>query len=101
MDTFGDGKATVEEMVLEGLGVSDLPSRADDLVTAALLGDEELSAVISADGEPGPRPKPTASITSTVPARVYLQSVLVEGCRGHGPLAAPPEQPTPGRGSVA
>src|SRR5258708_4457967 len=83
------------------LVVREWPCRADDLVTAALLGDEELSAVISGDGEPGPRPKPTASITSTVPARVYLQSVLVEGFRGIGPQAALRAQPGPGLTLVA
>jgi energy-coupling factor transporter ATP-binding protein EcfA2 len=97
----GDSKAGVEELVLDRLGSSGLSGRAEDLVTAALLGDDELSAVLSADGEPGSRLKPAVTLPSTVPADVFLQSVIVEGFRGIGPQAALRVQPGPGLTLVA
>lgn len=87
--------------MLERLGNSDLPGRVQDLVTAALLSDVELAALISQDAEPGARHELAAPVNASAAERVYLQSIIVHGFRGIGPQAALRVRPGPGLTLVA
>ncbi len=101
MDPGNDRAASVEELLLERLGGSGLPVRTENLVVASLLGEAELAAVVSGEAGPGPRPVPGATADAMPPARVYLQSIVVEGFRGIGPQAALRLQPGPGLTLIA
>ncbi len=96
MDSGSEANARVEELILERLSDSGLPGRAEELVMAALLGDDELSAVLSGNGETASQPIPGPASEATEPASVYLRSVVVEGFRGIGPEAALRLEPGPG-----
>src|SRR5258706_14473022 len=97
----GDATARVEDLLLERLGESGLPSRAEDFVVGAILGDAELSAIVDADAEPGARPAIATTTTADRPASIFLRSVIVKGFRGIGPSAALRLQPGPGLTLIA
>ena len=101
MNPNGDATARVEDLLLERLGESGLPSRAEDIVVGAILGDAELSAIVDADTEPGARPAIATMTTAERPASIFLRSVIVEGFRGIGPPAALRLQPGPGLTLIA
>jgi hypothetical protein len=99
MEGNGAADATLADMVAARLDSSGLPSRVSELVLAALLGDNELSAVLSGRSEPAPAEP--ADAASAAPAGLYLKSVIVEGFRGIGRQAALRLQPGPGLTIVA
>ena len=93
--------ASVDELIAARLDHADLADRAADMVLAALLGDDELSAVISGTGHAGSAREPAGPAAAAPPAGLYLRSVEVEGFRGIGPQAALRLQPGPGLTIVA
>jgi predicted ATPase len=99
MEGNGMASATLADMVAARLDGSGLASRPAEMVLAALLGDEELSAVLTGSGPPGPAQAPPPA--GAAPAGLYLKSVVVEGFRGIGPQAALRLQPGPGLTIVA
>jgi AAA domain len=101
MDGNGLAEASVDDLIAARLDQSGPAGQAADLVLAALLGDDDLDAVLSgttraADRLPQARPAAQAPL-----AGLYLRSVEVEGFRGIGPKAALRLQPGPGLTVVA
>lgn len=88
MEGNGPVQASVEDLIAARLDQSGPGGRTADLVLAALLGDEDLDAVLS--GSPGARDRPAQrGPAAEIPlAGMYLRSVEVEGFRGIGPKAA-------------
>lgn len=86
----------LQELLLERLA-SDPPTApgADELVLAALLGDDQLDVALD-EGEAPPKPSPGGLAGRTQAPGVYIESVTVEGFRGIGPLAELRLQPGPG-----
>ncbi|MGB6456658.1 MAG: AAA family ATPase, partial [Streptosporangiaceae bacterium] len=83
------------------LDQSGPPGRAADLVLAALLGDNDLDAVLSNTTAAGGRPPRNGPAAETPLAGLYLRSVEVEGFRGIGPKTVLRLQPGPGLTVVA
>jgi AAA domain len=91
--------ATVADIVAARLDNSGPPGQAAHLVLAALLGAEELDAVLGGNTAPGAPQAPGAG--TAAPTGLYLKSVIVQGFRGIGPQAALRLQPGPGLTVVA
>lgn len=88
---------TVDDALLERLERAPLAETEEELLLAAMLGADELAAVIG--GEPAPSRAAVAGgieAPSTPPAGAYLTSVTVEGFRGIGPAATLTLEPGPG-----
>jgi len=92
-DTSGPS-ATVETMIFDRLTEVDLPGPVADIVVAALLGDDDLDAVLGPQSWQRPA-APQVTSASVVP-RFFLRSVTVEGFRGIGTEATLRVQPGPG-----
>lgn len=88
--------AVLQELLLDRLA-SDPPKApgADELVLAALLGDDELEIALN-EGRAPARPSPSSTADRAPAPGIYIQSVTVEGFRGIGPSAALTLQPGPG-----
>lgn len=87
----------LEAALLDRLTIAPLPAGEENLLLAAILGDDELAAAIG--GEPPPRPETStgdASEDSALPACAYLRSVTVAGFRGIGPPTSLDIEPGPG-----
>ena len=93
---------SVEDLIAERLSESGLASRAANLVLAAVLGDEDLDAVLSGESKPPEARQPTEQVPGAAqPTGLYLRSVQVEGFRGIGQRATLRLQPGPGLTIVA
>jgi energy-coupling factor transporter ATP-binding protein EcfA2 len=86
--------ATVESMIFDRLTESGLPGPVADIVVAALLGDDDLGAVLGPQSWLRP-PAPQATAAGDVPG-FFLRSVTVQGFRGIGAEATLRVQPGPG-----
>lgn len=80
------------ELLLERLGDAHLPTDVEDLVLAAVQGDDALAAAVSGTGPH--RPTPTGA-AGEVPA-LYLTGITVEGFRGIAGTARLGLRPGPG-----
>jgi energy-coupling factor transporter ATP-binding protein EcfA2 len=90
----GDPSASVETLIFDRLTEAALPVPVADLVVAALLGDDDLDAVLGEKGWHRP-PTPEATAGETVP-RFFLRSITAERFRGIGAKATLDLQPGPG-----
>jgi energy-coupling factor transporter ATP-binding protein EcfA2 len=81
-------------MIFDRLAEADLSAPVADIVVAALLGDDDLDAVLGARGWQRPS-APEGTTTGAVP-RFFLRSVTVEGFRGIGAKATLEVQPGAG-----
>ncbi|MEU8045682.1 AAA family ATPase [Micromonospora echinofusca] len=90
-----DQTGTVDQLILDHLERADLPDTAEDLIIAALLGAEDLAAVLGGTAPQRPEP-PAAEETASEPIGTYLASVEVTGFRGIGPTATLNLIPGPG-----
>jgi hypothetical protein len=95
MDTTAADIATVETLLLDRLAGSDLPAGVGDLVVAALRGDDDLAAALSADGYTRPAPPEPAPDTGEA-LGTYVKSIRARGFRGIGPQANLRLPPGPG-----
>jgi predicted ATPase len=86
--------AALEALIFDRLTEADLPGSVADIVVAALLGDEDLSAALGSQSWQRP-PMPQAALAGTVP-RFFLRSIDVEGFRGIGTEATLRLEPGPG-----
>lgn len=74
-----------------------LPSADEETLLGAILGDEDLAAVIGGTGATVDRARvATAVADSSPPAGAYLRSVAVTGFRGIGPTVKLSLEPGPG-----
>jgi recombinational DNA repair ATPase RecF len=72
---------TIEHRLLSRLDEANLSDRASDLALGAILGDDDLAAVV--DGATPPRPADDASTAGVdEPAEAYLTEITVSGFRG-------------------
>ena len=74
--------ATVETMIFDRLTEADLPGPVADMIVAALLGDDDLNAVLGPQS--WQRPSALQATTADAVPRFFLRSVTVEGFRGIG-----------------
>lgn len=86
---------TVDQLVLGHLDEADLPEAATNLVIAALLGEEDLAAVIGGAPPRQPQPPP-AGTEGSEPIGTYLANIEVTGFRGIGQTATLNLVPSPG-----
>lgn len=86
---------TVDRLLLRHLETAALPETANDLVLAALLGEDDLQAVLGGAATSRPQPHPT-DVSHTKPIGAYLTSIEVTGFRGIGPTATLDLVPGPG-----
>ena len=86
--------ATVETMIFDRLTEADLPGPVADMIVAALLGDDDLNAVLGPQS--WQRPSALQATTADAVPRFFLRSVTVEGFRGIGAEATLRVQPGPG-----
>ena len=86
---------TVDQLILRHLDDADLPDTATNLILAALLGEEELSAALGGAVAHRPQPAPAGAETSE-PIGTYLASIEVTGFRGIGQTATLNLKPGPG-----
>jgi hypothetical protein len=92
-DDPSDG--TVDQLIVDHLDHAALPETAEDLIVAALLGDEHLADVLG--GTAPQRPQPAAADTgASQPIGTYLANIEVTGFRGIGPTATLNLIPGPG-----
>ncbi|MFY1668832.1 AAA family ATPase [Plantactinospora sp. WMMB334] len=90
-----DPHTTVDQFILDHLDQAALPATAEDLIVAALLGDEELDAVLG--GTTPRRPQaPEVDGEPAEPIGTYLTGIEVTGFRGIGPTATLSLHPGPG-----
>jgi recombinational DNA repair ATPase RecF len=92
--------ATVEQLILERLSSAQLPDPVDNLVVASLLGDDDLAAALSSDGQSRASSQPGSDAVNE-PVATYLRAVTVEGFRGVGPQVTLRLDPGPGLTLVA
>ncbi|MGH3305994.1 MAG: hypothetical protein ACRDOK_30920, partial [Streptosporangiaceae bacterium] len=93
MDGNGLVHASVDDLIAAQLDQSGQLGRTADLVLAALLGGDDLDAVLTGTTRAGDK-VPQAGPTADAPlGGLYLRSVEVEGFRGIGPKAALRLQP--------
>jgi len=88
---------SVTDLLVERLGEHPLPADREELLLAALLGEEDLAAVVG--GGAGPAGREAVGADSPAlppPAGAYLTSVTVAGFRGIGPAATLRFEPGPG-----
>ncbi len=90
----GGAAASVEILIFDRLAEADLPGPVADLVIAALLGDDDLGAVLGSQSWQRPS-APQESAAGAVPG-FFLRSIEVEGFRGIGAAATLEVQPGPG-----
>jgi predicted ATPase len=96
MADSGDGASgSVETLIFDRLADAGLPEPISDLLVAALLGDADLAAALSADGYERPKVQQRA-MAAGPPAGMYLQAITVAGFRGIGAEAALRLPPGPG-----
>jgi hypothetical protein len=81
-------QATVDELIAAQLDESGPGGRAADLVLAALLGDDDLDAVLSGTTPAADQLPQHEQTAETQLTGLWLRSVEVEGFRGIGPKAA-------------
>jgi energy-coupling factor transporter ATP-binding protein EcfA2 len=93
--------ASVEDRIAARLDRSGLGGRAADLVLAALLGNDDLDAVLSGTTGSNDRPTQYRPTAEAPVGGLYLRSIEVQGFRGIGPKAALRLQPGPGLTVVA
>jgi recombinational DNA repair ATPase RecF len=86
--------AALEALIFGRLTEADLTGSVTDIVVAALLGDEDLDAVLGPQGWERPAMHQTAP-TGTVPM-FFLRSIVAEGFRGVGTEATLRLEPGPG-----
>jgi recombinational DNA repair ATPase RecF len=82
--------------VFERLAEESLSPEAEELLLAALDGDEALNSQLDADGAHPYARSSTAGTAASEPVGAYLRSVTVAGFRGIGPAAALEVTPGPG-----
>jgi energy-coupling factor transporter ATP-binding protein EcfA2 len=92
--------ASAEELILERLSDAHLPDPVGNLIIASLLGDDDLAATVSSDGQIRPSAQP-GSDTANEPTATYLRGIAVEGFRGIGPQVTLRLNPGPGLTLVA
>ena len=73
--------------VFERLAEESLSPEAEELLLAALDGDEALNRQLDADGAYRYARSSTAGTAASEPVGAYLRSVTVAGFRGIGPAA--------------
>src|ERR1700761_2835597 len=83
------------EIVLERLADKPLPGQTEDLLLAALDGDQELANQLNAPAAQR-YPRATGSVIEKEPVGAYLRSVTVTGFRGIGTAATLEVAPGPG-----
>ncbi|MDG4829334.1 AAA family ATPase [Solwaraspora sp. WMMD1047] len=87
--------STVDQLIQEHLDHADLPETAENLIIAALLGDDDFAAMLG--GTAPRRPEPTIdALEQTRPIGTYLAGIEVTGFRGIGPTATLGLIPGPG-----
>ena len=101
METVGDGNASVDDIIANRLDSSALPDSASELVLAALLGENELAAIVDGTAEAVPGPTSPEAKHDLAAPELYLQAIVVEGFRGISTQAALRLQPGPGLTVVA
>lgn len=90
-----DPTTSVDQLILDHLQSATLPNPAQELVLAAMLGEQELHEAL--DGAIPVRPQPArAEDDGTAPAGAYLSRIEVRGFRGVGETAALDLVPGPG-----
>ncbi len=82
--------------VLERLAEETISPEAEELLLAALDGDEALNRQLDADGAHRYAHSSTAGTAASVPVGACLRSVTVAGFRGIGPAATLEVTPGPG-----
>ncbi|HEX6498996.1 MAG TPA: AAA family ATPase [Micromonosporaceae bacterium] len=85
---------TVDQLILEHLDDARLPGGAENLIYAALLGDQELDDVLG--GAATHRPARETGSEASEPVGTYLAAIEVTGFRGIGPTATLNLTPAPG-----
>ncbi|MEV0328955.1 AAA family ATPase [Micromonospora echinospora] len=86
----------VDRLIYGHLDRAGLPEAAQDLIVAALCGEQDLAALLGGAAPP-PRPVPsTSDDVSPGPVGTYLDSIEVTGFRGIGPTATLKLVPGPG-----
>jgi predicted ATPase len=101
MNAETGANASVEDLIANRLDGSGLPDSVSNIVVAALLGENELSAAIDGTEQAQSSPAPPEETTDRTAPELYLQAILVEGFRGIGTQAALRLQPGPGLTVVA
>ncbi|MEV0611085.1 AAA family ATPase [Polymorphospora rubra] len=87
--------STVDQLILDHLDRADLPETAQDLIIAALLGEQHLNDLLGGAAAERPRP-PAPESEPSEPVGTYLASIEVTGFRGIGPTATLNLIPGPG-----
>jgi hypothetical protein len=91
-----DLTASVDQLVLDHLQSAKLPPLAEELVFAAMLGQDELRSALGGVSPPRPEPPAPADSDDADPAGAYLSRIEVRGFRGIGETAAIDLVPGPG-----
>lgn len=91
-----DPVASVDQLILEHLDAAELPKPVQELIFAALVGEEELRSVVGG-GTATSRPQPPAAAADFAdPAGAYLSRIEAQGFRGIGEAATLDLVPGPG-----
>ncbi|MFX0594948.1 AAA family ATPase [Melissospora conviva] len=87
---------TIDQLLLDRVSAAtDLPEPSRDLLFAALVGSDELNAVLGGAVPQKPQP-PAADAADDEPIGTYLADIEVTGFRGIGPTATLSLKPAPG-----
>src|SRR5688500_18283891 len=77
-----DATASSTDQLIDRLGGSGLEPSAEDLVLAALLGEEELDDAIRGESKPERPARDRAPAPGPLAPSIYLGSIEVTGIRG-------------------